>query len=84
MRRIVYTLHAETVAAEREINRDWVERAVDKASWTLPDPLDPQLTRAFLPIAERDNRVLRVVYAQSKTEVRIISVFFDRGARRPQ
>lgn len=82
--RFVYTQHAETVTAEREITKEWIERTISDPSWTSRDPLDTQLTRAFLAIAERDNRVLRVVYARSESEIRIISAFFDRGAKRPQ
>jgi hypothetical protein len=79
-----YTSHCETVMAERQIDRDWVERAVCDPDWCAPDPSGPPTERRFCRIPQRDNRVLRVVCLESETEIRIITAFFDRNAREPR
>jgi hypothetical protein len=79
-----YTTHCETVMAERQIDRDWVEQTVNDPDWSTPDPSGPPAERRFRRIAQRDNRVLRVVCLETETEIRIITVFFDRNAREPR
>ena len=37
--------------------------------------------RAFRPIAERQGRVLRVVYTLDNNEIRVVTAFFDRARR---
>lgn len=80
--RIVYTRHALDVMEERQVLQEWVARTVEAPETREPDPSDPDLTRAFLAIPERDGRVLRVVYALEPDAVRIVTAFFDRGRRR--
>ena len=73
--------HAATVIAEREIDVTWVARTLSKAGWTEADRFDPLLTHALLRIAERDHRVLRVVYNGSVNPLRVVTVYFDRRQR---
>ena len=73
--------HALDVIAEREIETTWVVRVLSKPERTEADRSDPALTHALGRIAERDNRVLRVVYNASVTPPRIVTVYFDRGQR---
>ncbi len=79
-----YTTHCETVMAERQIDREWVEQTVRDPDWWALDPSGPPTERRFRRIPQRDNRVLRVVCLESKTEIRIITAFFDRNAREPR
>lgn len=76
-----FTLHALDVLQEREISKDWVQRVVDDPGLLLPDFADPALVHALAPIAERDGRVLRVVYNQEVDPVRVVTAFFDRTMR---
>ena len=73
--------HAADVIAEREIETTWVVRVLTKPERTEPDRSDPTLTHALGRIAERDDRVLRVVYNASVNPPRIVTVYFDRRQR---
>ena len=73
--------HALDVIAEREIETTWVVRVLSKPERTVADRSDPALRHALGRIAERDDRVLRVVYNASVTPQRIVTVYFDRGQR---
>jgi hypothetical protein len=79
--RITFTRHAAEMLTERNIKRDWVERTLTDPQSVEPDPSRDNVFRAYRPIAERDNRVLRVVYTQDKNEVRVLTSFFDRARR---
>ena len=76
--RLVFTHHAELMLAERGIERAWVERAVNEPDAMEPDPAQNDICRAFRAIPERNGRVLRVVYAVSGEQLRVITAFFDR------
>ncbi|MGE0502678.1 MAG: DUF4258 domain-containing protein [Rhizobiaceae bacterium] len=80
---IRYTRHAETVLEERKINRDWVETTLFTPDWDSIDPAAPEITRRYRPVPERDGRILRVVFVETPDEIRILSAYFDRGARKP-
>ena len=73
-----FTLHALTAIGERGIQREWVARVVSKPEWTEPDAIQPEVQLAFGRIPEARGRILRVVYADSEGERRIITAFFDR------
>ena len=45
---------------------------------TEMDRDDPSLRHALDRIVERDNRVLRVIYNETRKPVRIATVYFDR------
>ncbi len=80
---LVYRLtsHAEAAALKRKIDLAWIERALAEPDWTEPDPAKPGVMHAFLRIAERNHRVLRVVYNPSVHPARVITVYFDRRLR---
>ena len=67
--------------ARRGIVIDWVERTVARPSLRVRDPYDPELERFYGGIAEFGGRVLRVVVNTSAVRWRVVSVYFDRGAR---
>lgn len=73
--------HALNVIAEREIETTWVIRVLKQPERTEVDRSDPALTHALGRIAERDDRVLRVVYNASVNPPRIVTVYFDRRQR---
>ncbi|MEW6688581.1 MAG: DUF4258 domain-containing protein [Pseudomonadota bacterium] len=75
------TAHAATVIAERGIAAGWVERVLAQPERTEPDGADPALTHALARIAERDHRVLRVVYNAGVDPHRVITAYFDRRER---
>ena len=81
---IRYTLHAETVLIERDLAKEWVERTVYQPEWRTSEPRDSSAERRFRTLPERHGRILRVICVESTTEIRIISVFLDRRARRPE
>jgi uncharacterized DUF497 family protein len=83
MKKLVLTEHAEDALIERELDLNWIERAVRDPSWTVPDPRRPGVERRFRAIPEFGGRILRVACYETASEIRIVTVFFDRNARRP-
>ncbi len=81
--RIRYELsaHAATVIAEREIDIAWIERVLAEPERSGPDRTDPSLVHALGPIAEKGNRVLRVVYNPAMEPLRVVTAYFDRRQR---
>ena len=73
--------HAIDVLVEREIATAWVVQVLVAPERTQRDPSDPELVHALGRIAERDGRVLRVVYNASVQPPRIVTVYFDRRER---
>lgn len=80
---IRYSRHAETVIAQRDLSKSWIEEAVRKPDWRAPDPRDPEVERRFKSIAERAGRILRVACVEAEDEIRVVSAFIDRDARKP-
>ncbi len=68
--------------AARVISREWVARILMAPTVVEPDSEDPALRHALGRIPERQDRVLRVVYNQSVTPWRIVTVYLDREAGR--
>jgi Domain of unknown function (DUF4258) len=78
------TTHAATAIAERGIEIDWVARTIRQPERIETDRWDAALKHALLRIAERGDRVLRVVYNDSTRPLRVVTAYFDRGQREPQ
>ena len=72
------TAHAAVVIAEREIELAWVDRAFLDPERTEADRHDPSLRHALRRIAERNDRVLRVIYNDSVDPPKIVTAYFDR------
>lgn len=62
MVRYELSAHAVAVMTERQILREWMERVLLKPERIEPDKVDADLCHVLGRIAERDDRVLRVVY----------------------
>jgi hypothetical protein len=77
---LVFTIHASRRLLQRGIPKTWVEATITAPDWTVPDPVNPQLTRAFKRLPEAGGRVLRVVYLKEEDDFVIITAFPDRNA----
>jgi hypothetical protein len=79
--RFLLTNHASVVLRERDIPVEWVRRVLTHPHLRLPDAEDPDLFHALAPIAERKDRVLRVVYNGTMNPWRVVTAYFDRAWR---
>jgi len=78
-----FTRHAQDAFEERELDLDWIEKTVREPEWSRPDPRRAGVERRFRAIPEFGGRILRVACVESADEIRILTVFFDRDARKP-
>ena len=79
---LLLTAHAQIRLHGRDIDHRWIERTARDPDWTSVDPRDPTLERRYKVIPEFGHRILRVVCAETDSTIRVISVLFDRNARR--
>ena len=79
---LIVTAHARARMQSRQVRPQWIEDTVRAPDWTEPDPRDPTVERRFRAIAQFGDRVLRVACVETLATIRIISVMFDRSARR--
>jgi hypothetical protein len=77
---IILSKHAQNMLDEREIPVDWIERVLRNPVFEEPDRQNPGALRAYAPITEFGNRMLRVVHYDTQTEIWVITLFFDRRA----
>jgi hypothetical protein len=78
-----YSLHAQTVMRERKLDPAWIAAAVHSPEWIMPDPAGSGAQRRYRSIPALEGRILRVVCVETADEIRIVSAFIDRGARKP-
>jgi Domain of unknown function (DUF4258) len=79
---VVWTQHSLQMLLERGIVIDWVTDTISNPQHVEIDPARPDRVRAYRQIEAREDRWLRVVYEKSRTEITVITVFFDRNAGR--
>jgi hypothetical protein len=79
-----YTGHAEDAIAERALDLSWIERTVRQPDWSVPDPREAGVERRFRMIPEFGSRTLRVACLETLAEIRILTAFFDRDAKKPK
>jgi len=79
---LVLSKHAQEMIEEREISLEWIEHVLQSRIFEEPDRQTPGAIRAYAPIAAFGNRVLRVVYVETGSAIRVITLFFDRRATR--
>lgn len=82
MKPIVLTAHARLRLQGRGIELKWMEATVREPEWVTRDPTDPAVERRFRGIPEFGGRVLRTACVETNSSIRVISVMFDRNARR--
>jgi hypothetical protein len=79
---LILTRHARDNIVRDAIDLVWIETTVRQPTALMLDPHDPTLIRAWRGIPERGGRVLRVVFRPAGADIVVVTVFFDRGARR--
>ena len=79
---ILLTKHAREAIAVRNIGLDWIEATVSSPDFVEAGPHYSDRTRSFKAIAEFGGRMLRVVHRAEGDDIVVITVHFDRGARR--
>lgn len=72
--------HAQDMLRERNISEEWIRRTIDKPDWENIG-VDNNV-HYFKSISEHDGRILHVVLNPHVLPKRIVTVFFDRKARR--
>lgn len=77
----ILTDHARERILQRNIQEEWVERAISAPDLLELDSEDPVKRHAFKVIPENGNRVLRVIYNEITTPRSVISAYFDRKRR---
>jgi hypothetical protein len=76
------TGHAQTVVAERAISLSWIARVLAAPLALEVDKDDPTLMHTLGRIPEQGDRVLRVIYNDTRRPWIIVTAFFDRKAGR--
>jgi len=79
---VALTAHARVRLRDRGIDPKWIEETVLDPEWTEVDAKDPSVERRFRAIPQFGGRVLRVACVETNSNIRVISVMFDRNARR--
>ena len=74
--------HAQEALEKRNLPFEWVERTIAAPDFSRADPNDLRLTRSFKAINEAGGRILRVVHRPERDDILVVTVHFDRGARR--
>jgi len=79
MTKHIFSKHATKMMEERKIAEDWVWRVLNESENTFTgEDGNLHFTKA---IAEKENRILRVVVNPVASPNRIVTVFFDRRLR---
>lgn len=73
--------HAVTTTQARNIRPEWIAATLSAPALREPDPTDPELIHALRVIPEFGDRVLRVIYNQTKEPPHVVTAFFDRGMK---
>jgi len=76
--RWILSAHAADVLPERDIDSEWIARVLREPLPVEADKAGASLYHALAPIAERDGRILRVVYRWSVDPCLVVTAFFDR------
>jgi hypothetical protein len=79
---IALTAHARIRLQNRRIDPKWIEETVFDPEWIEAEPNDATIERRFRAIPQFGGRVLRVACVETNSSIRVISVMFDRNARR--
>ena len=78
----ILSLHARDVLKERAISEEWLNRTLEYPDWTTEGS---DVNRYYYKkIAEHKDRILHAVVNHTVVPKKIVTVFFDRGARRKE
>ena len=80
---LIVTAHAWIKLRERNIDREWHDQTIYHPDWVASDPRGQGIERRYRAIPAFRGRVLRVVCVETDSNIRVISVLFDRNARAP-
>ena len=72
--------HTQDMLKEREIPEEWVWRTIDKSDWENIG--EDKNIHYFKSIPEHGERILHVVVNPHISPKKVVTVFFDRKARR--
>jgi hypothetical protein len=72
--------HAEEMLRERNIQKEWIWLAIESPDWKNIGKDDN--IHFFKSIPEHSGRILHVVVNINVTPRKVVTVFFDRRARR--
>lgn len=70
--------HAAEMLRRRGIRREWVELALASPQRVERGTVDPSVLHHLVAIEACEGRVLRVLYNETVSPVRVVSVFLDR------
>lgn len=72
--------HTQDMLKEREIPEEWVRRTIEKPDWKNIG--EDNNVHYFKSISEHGEKILHVVVNPHVSPQRVVTVFFDRRARR--
>jgi uncharacterized DUF497 family protein len=79
---VTLTAHARIRLRDRRIDPEWIEETIFDPDWIEAEPKEPAVERRFRAIPQFGGRILRVACVETNSNIRVISVMFDRNARR--
>ena len=74
------SIHTQDMLKEREIAEEWVWQTIDKPDWKKIG--EDNNIHYFKSISEHEGRILHVIVNPHVSPQRVVTVFFDRRARR--
>jgi len=74
------SIHTCDMVKEREISEAWVWQTIDKPDWKHIG--EDNNIHYFKSISEHEGRILHVIVNPHVSPQRVVTVFFDRRARR--
>lgn len=75
--KLIFTEHALTRLAKRQLKQEWIERAVSSPARIEPDKEDPALEHRLAIVPELANRVPRVIVSRNEPK-RVVTAHLDR------
>lgn len=73
----VLTEHARKRCIQRQIEINWIQRALNQMSHIESDAEDESLIHVLYPVPERGFRILRVIYNETRKPATIVTAYFD-------
>jgi hypothetical protein len=80
MTEYIFTKHAEDMMKERNIIKEWIDTTLNQLDW-VEDRTDGN-KHYFKKIVDYGSRNLHIVVNSSVNPNKIVTLFFDRGAKK--